>query len=86
VTGRPGFIIDHPDPTAMKYISLYYRLKMEVNMPGGPVWRQPPSKMCRAILIDKGEKDPGPRKAKVYNAFGRWLLENDYIRSHETIL
>jgi hypothetical protein len=41
--------------------------------------------MCRALLIEAGRPDPGPRKAKVYDAFGSYLLEMGAIQRHEKL-
>jgi hypothetical protein len=78
-------IIDNPDRTRLQYMSLYYRLKLEVETPNGPTWRQPPAKMIRAIMITQGLKDPGPRKKAIFNAFGDWLLEQKIILKHEHV-
>lgn len=80
-----GFIIDNPDPIRMRYMSLYFRLRLEVKTPGGPTWRQPPAQMCRQILVEAGRPDPGRIKKKVYNAFGAYLVEMDFISTHEVI-
>lgn len=77
-----GFIIDNPNRELIRFLSLYHRLKLEVNNPGGPTWRLPPAKMCRQTLIDYGQPDPGRTKKKVYDAFGAWLLENKVIEAH----
>lgn len=80
-----GFVIDNPDRTKMRHISLYHRLKLEVKTPGGPTWRVSPSKMIRAEMISLGLPDPGRTKKKVYNAFGEYLVEQGTIQNHEPI-
>lgn len=80
-----GFMIVNPDRETMRNITLYYRLGLEVKNPGGPTWRIPPTKMCRSILVEAGRPDPGRIKKKVYNAFGAYLVEMNYISTHEVI-
>jgi hypothetical protein len=71
-----GFILDTPEQiNAFGLLQVWYKLKMEVNMPGGPTWRMSPAKQARAILVENGQKDPGRTKSKVFAAYTAWLIE-----------
>ena len=71
-----GFMLDQPhEIQAFALMQIYFKLKLEVEHPGGPKWRVPPSKQARAILVDNEQPDPGPRKINVFCAYGAWLQE-----------
>jgi len=46
-----GFILDTPDQIrAFGLLQIYYKLKMEVENPKGPKWRDSPLKQACAVL------------------------------------
>lgn len=69
-------VLDTPDQIhAFGLLQIWYKLKMEINMPGGPTWRVSPAKQARGILVDNGQSDPGRTKKKVFEAYTAWLIE-----------
>jgi len=51
------------------------KLKLEVENPAGPKWRDSPAHSARAILVEAGRPDPGRTKKKIYAAYCAYLSE-----------
>ena len=70
-----GFVLTGDGIKAFALLQVKHKLKMEVENPNGPKWRDSPAKQARELLLHAGEPDPGPRKAKVLEAYNAWLTK-----------
>jgi len=63
-------VIDTPKGIEAWYVlSWYHKLKMEVDRPNGPKWRNSPMNVCKTIMEADGYPCPHKRKAKVLETF-----------------
>lgn len=59
-----GFILDTPgDIAAFALLQVYFKLKMEVEHPGGPTWRFSPRQQALTIL-DRAGIEPLDKRTK----------------------
>jgi hypothetical protein len=68
------FILDQPNQIrAFLLLQVYYKLKMEVEAPTGPKWRESPMNQAIELLRQAGVPYDGPRTKKavlsVYAAY-----------------
>jgi hypothetical protein len=67
-----GFVIDTPEGIrAFGLLSLYHKLKMEVDNPHGPTWRGSPRMQALQVM---GRADK-PGKKKTLALYVEWLKE-----------
>jgi hypothetical protein len=71
-----GFILDTPDQIqAFVLLQIFHKLKLEVEHPNGPTWRDSPMKQAQQVLDAAGRPFPGRTKKKVLSAYEAYLTE-----------
>jgi len=68
-------ILDTPDKIqAYALLGIYYKLKMEVNNPGGPRWSYSPAKQANAVMDHDGvERKRSRLKSVVFAQYDAYL-------------
>lgn len=73
-------ILDTPDQIVMfAWLQIYHKLKLEVDRPGGPKWRDSPMLQAKAIMLRNGQRCNAARKAKVLAAYETFLKERGVL-------
>jgi len=77
-----GFILDSPDQIrAFGMLQVYYKLKMEVEHPNGPHWRESPLRQAIQIL-KRAEIDVDKRTRKaVFPVYKAYLVSIGVLRN-----
>ena len=70
-----GFILDTPDQIrAFGYLQVYYKLKMEVEHPNGPRWRESPLRQAIQILMRANIKVEKRTRKYVFPIYKAYLV------------
>jgi len=76
-------ILDTPNQIqAYAYLQLYYKLKMEVDRPNGPRWRDPPLQRVREILYNCDIECPN-RKAVALEKYKKLLIDSGILKERD---
>jgi len=83
-----GFIIDSPKGIkAFGLLQIYYKLKLEIERPNGPRWRQSPSIQAVHVMRQAGvnldDLAKQPRKAKVFARYRQYLLDTGVLKEND---
>jgi len=78
--GDGGFILDTPDQIqAFALLQIYYKLKLEVEHPNGPKWRQSPLALAWEILANN-EIHVRRQRKPVFAAYEQLLKDAGILR------
>jgi len=79
---EPPVIIDKPDGIrAFAWLQVYYKLKLEVEHPEGPHWRDSPMKQAKAIMAGAGIEVASQRKKFVLEQYEIFLERLGILQS-----
>ena len=77
-------ILDQPDQIlAFGLLQIYFKLKLEVELPDGPRWRVSPLGQAWQILADN-DIHVRRRRVPVFEAYGAFLREKGILKDNVT--
>jgi hypothetical protein len=65
---------------AFVLLQIYHKLKLEVEHPNGPKWRDSPMKEAKTIMERAGHPTTSRTKRKVLEEYSKFLTEIDILR------